>query len=107
MCYIEPMSVTLERLFDEVRHVATVVAEVRQGLTLMNETVLVLSMRMENVERACTAEHPPSPLVEPLQELAAAVAETTMVLRDIRDSIDDQPSTIQAMIEAALCGKSA
>jgi len=24
------------------------------------------------------------------------------VLRDIRDSIDDQPSTIQAMIEAAL-----
>ena len=101
------MSVTLERLFDEVRHVATVVAEVRQGLLLMNETVLVLSMRMENVERACTAEHPPSPLVEPLQELAAAVAETTMVLRDIRDSIDDQPSTIQAMIEAALGDKSA
>jgi hypothetical protein len=30
-----------------------------------------------------------------------------MVLRDIRDSIDDQPSTIQAMIEAALGGKSA
>lgn len=110
---------TEARILSMLLGIGTAVNEIRDGvalnrqaLALMTETMRVLSARMEAVEKACTAEHPPSPLLEPLQALAAAASETNGILRDLGDAIDAQsraieaqPEAIQAAIEKALDGR--
>jgi DNA repair ATPase RecN len=93
---------TQDRVLVAIEKVGNEVAGIRQWCELAGETLRVIDARLQIVEKACTADHPPSPLIEPLRQLIAAVQEQTATLRDIADGIDAQPALVREAVHEEL-----
>jgi chromosome segregation ATPase len=75
-----------------------------QALQLVIQTQETIDNRLQIIEKACTAEHGPSPLLEPIQQLAAEAAKTNEKLDGLDSSIhenteklDEVKTAIQSM----------
>lgn len=55
-----------------------------------------------DIHEACTAEHPPSALVEPVNQLALAIGEQTTrltaALENLTDAVREQPDVLREVI---------
>jgi hypothetical protein len=75
-----------------------------RGLALLTEGVGHQTKLLAEIHEACTADRPPSPLVEPLRQLAATCLDTASAVSDLVAAVAAQPDAVRAVIREELRG---
>ena len=73
-----------------------------QGLVLLSDGIRNLTAMTAEIHRACTADRPASPLLEPIKQLVASVQETKEILGDLVYAFEAQPEGVRLVVREEL-----